>query len=151
MAVADVVNTAFDAAAPWKLTKEGKADEAAAVGSWCLEMFKLLTACLKPVLPALAAQAEAFLQCAPLGWGNAATPLGAGHTVGKYEHLMQRVDVKQLDALFEAPAEPEPEKLTPGGEELAPPSRLTTSRKSTCASQRSSTVKPWKAPPSCCA
>ncbi len=120
MAVADVVNTAFDAAAPWKLTKEGKADEAAAVGSWCLEMFKLLTACLKPVLPALAAQAEAFLQCAPLGWGNAATPLGAGHTVGKYEHLMQRVDVKQLDALFEAPAEPEPEKLTPGGEELAP-------------------------------
>jgi methionyl-tRNA synthetase len=129
MAVADVVNTAFDAAAPWKLTKEGKADEAAAVGSWCLEMFKLLTACLKPVLPALAAQAEGFLQCAPLGWGNAATPLGAGHTVGKYEHLMQRVDVKQLDALFEVPAEVVPPPLPspsgggselPGGEELAP-------------------------------
>jgi len=129
MAVADVVNTAFDAAAPWKLTKEGKADEAAAVGSWCLEMFKLLTACLKPVLPALAAQAEAFLQCAPLGWGNAATPLGAGHTVGKYEHLMQRVDVKQLDALFEVPAAEEPSPLPspsgggselPGGEALAP-------------------------------
>jgi methionyl-tRNA synthetase len=129
MAVADVVNTAFDAAAPWKLTKEGKADEAAAVGSWCLEMFKLLTACLKPVLPALAAQAEAFLQCAPLGWGNAATPLGAGHTVGKYEHLMQRVDVKQLDALFEVPAEVVPPPLPspsgggselPGGEALAP-------------------------------
>ena len=33
---------------------------------------------------------------------------------------MQRVDVKQLDTLFEAPAAPEPEKLTPGGEELAP-------------------------------
>jgi methionyl-tRNA synthetase len=129
MAVADVVNTAFDAAAPWKLTKEGKADEAAAVGSWCLEMFKLLTACLKPVLPALAAQAEGFLQCAPLGWNNAATPLGAGHTVGKYEHLMQRVDVKQLDALFEVPAEvvpPPPPSPSgggselPGGEALAP-------------------------------
>ncbi|MBX3656414.1 MAG: methionine--tRNA ligase [Ramlibacter sp.] len=120
MAVADVVNGAFDTAAPWKLTKEGKGDEAAAVGSWCLEMFKLLTACLKPVLPTLAAQAEAFLQCAPLGWTAAATPLGAGHTVGKYEHLMQRVDAKQLDALFEAPAAPEPEKLVPGGEELAP-------------------------------
>ncbi|MBX3657337.1 MAG: methionine--tRNA ligase [Ramlibacter sp.] len=120
MAVADVVNGAFDTAAPWKLTKEGKGDEAAAVGSWCLEMFKLLTACLKPVLPALAAQAEAFLQCAPLGWTAAAPPLGAGHTVGKYEHLMQRVDAKQLDALFEAPAAPEPEKLVPGGEELAP-------------------------------
>ncbi|RZJ09164.1 MAG: methionine--tRNA ligase subunit beta, partial [Haliea sp.] len=56
----------------------------------------------------------------PLDWSNAATPLGAGHTVGKYEHLMQRVDVKQLDALFEPPAEPEPEKSDPGGEELAP-------------------------------
>ncbi len=135
MAVADVVNTAFDAAAPWKLAKEGKGDEAAAVGSWCLEMFKLLTACLKPVLPALAAQAEGFLQCAPLGWSNAATPLGAGHVVGKYEHLMQRVDVKQLDALFEVPAaEPSPQPSPsgrggeaaergnelPGGEALAP-------------------------------
>ena len=120
MAAADLVNTAFDAAAPWKLTKEGKADEAAAVGSYCLEMFKLLPACLKPVLPQLAAQAEAFLQCAPLDWDNAATALGTGHTVGKYEHLMQRVDVKQLDALFEPPAEPEPEKTLPGGEELAP-------------------------------
>jgi methionyl-tRNA synthetase len=120
MAAADQVNTAFDGAAPWKLTKEGKADEAAAVGSYCLQMFKLLTACLKPVLPTLAAQAEAFLQCAPLDWSNAAAPLPAGHVVGKYEHLMQRVDVKQLDALFEPAAEPEPEKTVPGGEELAP-------------------------------
>ena len=120
MAAADQVNTAFDGAAPWKLTKEGKADEAAAVGSYCLQMFKLLTACLKPVLPTLAAQAEAFLQCAPLDWSNAAAPLPAGHVVGKYEHLMQRVDAKQLDALFEPAAEPEPEKTVPGGEELAP-------------------------------
>ncbi len=120
MAVADQVNTHFDAAAPWKLAKEGRENEAAAVGSHCLEMFKVLTACLKPVLPELAAQAEAFLKCAPLDWSNAATPLGAGHQVGDYKHLMQRVDVKQLDALFEAPAPAEPEKTTPGGEDIAP-------------------------------
>ncbi len=120
MAFADGVNLAFDTAAPWKLVKEGKADEAAAICSACLEMFKVMTACLKPVLPELAAQAEKFLACAPLDWTNAATPLGAGHTVSKYEHLMQRVDVKQLDSLFEPPAEPEPEKTAPGGEELAP-------------------------------
>jgi methionyl-tRNA synthetase len=105
MAVADQVNTAFDAAAPWKLAKEGKGDEAAAVGSWCLQMFRLLTACLRPVLPALAAQAEAFLQCEALDWNNAVEPLPAGHVVGGYKHLMQRVEEKQLDALFEAPAE----------------------------------------------
>jgi hypothetical protein len=51
MAFADEVNLRFDGAAPWKLVKEGKADEAAAVCSECLEMFKLMTACLKPVLP----------------------------------------------------------------------------------------------------
>ena len=120
MAFADGVNLRFDSAAPWKLVKEGKGDEAAAVCSECLEAFKVMTACLKPVLPELAAQAEAFLQCPPLTWANAATPMGAGHQVGDYKHLMQRVDAKQLDALFEPAAEPEPEKEVPGGEELAP-------------------------------
>jgi methionyl-tRNA synthetase len=83
-------------------------------------MFKVLTACLKPVLPELALHAEAFLKCLPLDWKNAALPLGEGHQVGEYKHLMHRVDGKQIDALFEPPAEAEPEKLVPGGEALAP-------------------------------
>lgn len=120
MAAADQVNTAFDAAAPWKLAKEGKGEQAAAVGSWCLQMFRLLTACLRPILPAVAAQAEAFLQCDPLDWTNATQPLPAGHQVGSYKHLMQRVEEKQLDALFEPPAEAATEQALPGGEALAP-------------------------------
>jgi len=129
MAYADKVNLRFDSAAPWKLVKEGKADEAAAVCSLCIESFKVMTACLKPVLPTLAAQAEAFLQCAPLDWFNAATPLGVGHVIGSYKHLMHRVEEKQLDALFEPAAEapsPQPSPAggrgseLPGGEELAP-------------------------------
>jgi methionyl-tRNA synthetase len=85
-----------------------------------------MSACLKPVLPALVAQAEAFLKCEPLEWGNAATPMGAGHQVGEYKHLMQRVDMKQVDALFEPPADqPSPggggsEVQKPGGEDIAP-------------------------------
>ncbi len=110
MAFADEVNLRFDAAAPWKLVKEGKADEAALVCSECLESFKVMTACLKPILPALAQQAEAFLQCDPLDWSNAATPLGAGHKVGAYKHLMQRVEGKQVDALFEVAEEGKGEK-----------------------------------------
>ncbi|TFZ01514.1 methionine--tRNA ligase [Ramlibacter rhizophilus] len=123
MAYADQVNEAFDAAAPWKLVKEGRGDEAAAICSECIEHFKVLTACLKPVLPQLAGAAEAFLQCEPLDFSNAARPLAAGHAVGEYKHLMQRVDPKQLDALFEPPAEAAPAELAapvPGGEELAP-------------------------------
>ncbi|NBS47986.1 MAG: methionine--tRNA ligase subunit beta, partial [Betaproteobacteria bacterium] len=123
MAYADEVNTRFDSAAPWKLAKEGRGDEAARVGSECLEAFKVMTACLKPVLPALAQQAEAFLQIAPLTWDTAAQPMGTAHVVGEYQHLMQRVDPKQLDALFElppaAPAVAAP-ACDPGGEALAP-------------------------------
>ena len=104
MAYADEVNLRFDGAAPWKLVKEGQGERAAAVCSECIEHFKVLAACLKPVLPALAQQAEAFLQCEPLTWAGAAQPLGAGHVVGSYQHLMQRVDPKLLDALFDLQA-----------------------------------------------
>jgi methionyl-tRNA synthetase len=71
-------------------------------------------------LPALAKQAEAFLNCGTLDWENAGRPMAEGHAVGNYKHLMQRVDVKQLDALFEAPAPEATPPQVPGGEELAP-------------------------------
>jgi methionyl-tRNA synthetase len=115
MAFADAVNLRFDGAAPWKLVKEGKAGDAALICSECLEMFKVLTACLKPVLPELALHAEAFLKCQPLDWKNAAVPLGEGHQVGEYKHLMQRVDMKLLDALFEPPADVPPPQPSPKG------------------------------------
>ena len=105
MALADEVNLRFDGAAPWKLVKEGRRAEAAEVCSECVELFKVLTACLKPVLPELAQQAESFLRCGPLDWANAAAPLGEGHQIGEYKHLMQRVEGKQIDALLDVPAE----------------------------------------------
>jgi methionyl-tRNA synthetase len=121
MALADRVNEFVDANKPWELAKqEGMEARLQDVCTTCVEAFRVLTALLKPVLPALAANVEAFLQCAPLDFSNAATPLGAGHVIGTYQHLMQRVDIKLLEALFEPPAAPEPEKLIPGGEEIAP-------------------------------
>ncbi|HEY0884257.1 MAG TPA: methionine--tRNA ligase subunit beta, partial [Ramlibacter sp.] len=119
MALADEVNLRFDGAAPWKLVKEGRRAEAAEVCSECIELFKVLTACLKPVLPELAQQAEAFLNCGPLDWASAAAPLGEGHQIGEYKHLMQRVEGKQIDALFDVPAEtaavPPPQPSPKGG------------------------------------
>ncbi|KAF1028900.1 MAG: Methionine--tRNA ligase [Delftia tsuruhatensis] len=84
----------------------------------CIEAFRLLTIYLKPILPAVAEQVEGFLNVAPLQFADAQSLLGAGHAIGLYKHLMQRVDVKQLEALFEAP-EPVVEKVLPGGEEIA--------------------------------
>jgi methionyl-tRNA synthetase len=141
MAFADNVNARFDNAAPWKLVKEGKADLAAERSSEAIQMFRVMTACLKPVMPGVAVAVEAFLQCPPLSFENASTPLPPDHQVGNYQHLMQRVTPEQLDALFEPkeaadPAEPAqaaPKKVAkitalatpvdptaPGGEVLAP-------------------------------
>ena len=88
----------------------------------CIEAFRLLSTMLKPVLPQLAAQVENFLKIEPMTFSNATKPLGAGHVIGNYAHLMQRVDEKMLDALFEAPDKlgSEPEFSIPGGANKAP-------------------------------
>ncbi len=120
MLLTDRVNAYVDANKPWELAKqEGMESRLQDVCSTCIEAFRLLTTMLKPVLPALAAQVEDFLRIGPMTFSNATQALGAGHVIGEYKHLMQRVDVKMLDALFEPPAVVE-EKRTPGGEEIAP-------------------------------
>ncbi len=126
MLLADRVNEYVDQNKPWELARQDGMDgRLHDVCTVCIEAFRLLTLYLKPVLPALAAQVEAFLKIQPLQWKDAAQALGAGHTIGEYKHLMQRVDPKQLDALFEPPAKSESastatESVAPGGEELAP-------------------------------
>ncbi|MCZ8253111.1 MAG: methionine--tRNA ligase [Hylemonella sp.] len=121
MLLADRVNGYVDQNKPWELAKqEGMDGRLHDVCTVCIEAFRLLTLYLKPVLPALAVQVEAFLKIQPLQWTDATRELGKGHAIGDYKHLMQRVDMKQLEALFEPPAAPEPEKLLPGGEEIAP-------------------------------
>ena len=120
MALADWVNEYVDVHKLWEIAKQpGQNAVLQDVCSVCIEAFRLLTIYLKPVLPALATQVEAFLQVEPLDFHSAARALGA-HRIGAYQHLMQRVDPKLLEALFEPPAAPEPEKVIPGGEELAP-------------------------------
>ncbi len=123
MALADRVNEYVDAHKPWEIAKRAGADAALHdVCTTCIEAFRLLTTYLKPVLPALAAQVEAFLHIEPLRWADTPRALGA-HTIGGYQHLMQRVDPKLMDALFEAPpaaaAAVAAAAPPPGGEALA--------------------------------
>ncbi len=115
--LADRVNEYVDQNKPWELAKlVGQEAVLHDVCSVCIEAFRLLTIYLKPVLPVLAAQVEAFLRIEPLRFADAARALGA-HTIGGYQHLMQRVDAKQLEALLE-PAQIE--LPPPGGEPIAP-------------------------------
>ena len=105
MALADVANQYVDEEKPWELSKQAGAEARLhEVCSTALELFRVLTVYLKPVLPKLAADAERFLNLPDQRWEDAVAPLSAGHRIHEYRHLLTRVDDKQLDALFEPPA-----------------------------------------------
>jgi methionyl-tRNA synthetase len=102
MALADQVNAYVDANKPWELAKqEGEGARLHEVCSVLINAFRLLTIYLKPVLPVLAANVESFLNVAPLSWQDATTML-LDHEIQPYQHLMTRVDPKQVEALVAA-------------------------------------------------
>ena len=119
MELADLTNQVFDAFQPWSLIKEDPA-KVAIVSIYILDAFRILSIYLRPILPITAQAALNFLGTPNQGWNDVRSHLLLGHQIGQFQHLMQRVDLKQLEALFEDPAAPAPEKLTPGGEEIAP-------------------------------
>ena len=123
MLLADRVNEYVDLHKPWDLAKQAGEDAAKLaalqdVCSVCIEAFRLLTIYLKPVLPALAAQVEAFLQVPAMQFADVERALGH-HRIADYKHLMQRVDAARLEALL-APTEPAAAPVVlPGGEAIA--------------------------------
>jgi len=103
MRLADLANAEVAAAAPWvKAKQEGAEAELQQDCSAALEMFRLLTIYLKPILPELAIHIEAFLNIAPLGWDSVAQSFSNGHTINAYEHLITRIDPKLIEAMVEA-------------------------------------------------
>ena len=109
MLLADQANLYVDTHKPWEIAKDpARAAELHRVCSDALQMFRLLTLYLKPVMPSLAANVEAFLNVPPMAWADAGVLLGAGHRINEYKHLMTRVDPKLLDALFDLPASAAP-------------------------------------------
>ena len=101
MAAADIANAYIAQNAPWELAKDRANDKKLAeVCTISLNVFRLLTLYLKPVMPEVARAVEQFLAIEPLKWSDAGTLL-LDHKINPYQHLMQRVDPKQLDALFD--------------------------------------------------
>ena len=113
MQLADAVNSRVDVYKPWVLSKDAASNaehrqQLADICALSIVAFKLLTLFLKPVLPKLAEDVEAYLQCAPLQWALLNQPLESllpiGHAFGTFKPLITRVEAKQLEALF-APIE----------------------------------------------
>ena len=103
MRLADVANGFVAEKAPWVMAKQEGQDAALQeVCSDALEIFRLLTLYLKPVLPKLAAEIERFLNITPLTWQSVDASLVSHHAINAYEHLITRIDPKAIEAMTEA-------------------------------------------------
>ncbi|RMG31404.1 MAG: methionine--tRNA ligase [Gammaproteobacteria bacterium] len=131
MALADAANQYIDEQKPWvRIKQPDQAPEVQAICTQGLNLFRVLMAYLKPVLPAMAERVEAFLRCAPLTWINIREPL-LSHTIERFEPLMTRIDPERVAAVLEAsradlaaeapaPAAPSASAGPPAKEPIAP-------------------------------
>jgi len=102
MWIADLANEYVNSKAPWKLAKQdGQEEILHEVCTVSINLFRLLTIYLKPVLPKLAEDVEAFLNVEPLNW-ESANSLLLGHTINSYSHLATRLDPKLIEAMVAA-------------------------------------------------
>ena len=100
MRLADVANTYIADQAPWVLAKnEETLPKVQEVCTVSLNLFSILATYLKPILPNMVADAEAFLG-KELTWNNREELL-FGKSVNKFKALMARIDQKQVDAMIE--------------------------------------------------
>ncbi|QSR73682.1 methionine--tRNA ligase [Aeromonas jandaei] len=104
MALADKANRYVDDKAPWVIAKQEGADaELQAICSVGINLFRVLMAYLKPVMPLLAERAEAFL-AETLSWDGIEMPL-VDHTVAPFKALFSRIEPAKIEAMIEASKE----------------------------------------------
>ncbi len=104
MALADKANRYVDDKAPWVIAKQEGADaELQAVCSVGINLFRVLMAYLKPVMPLLAERAEAFLG-ETLSWDGIEMPL-VDHTVAPFKALFSRIEPAKIEAMIDASKE----------------------------------------------
>ena len=128
MQFTSVANAYVNFYQPWELAKDpGQLLRLHEVCSTALNMFKVLTAMLAPVLPDTAMRVSAFLNCDAESWSSITADMNSGHKINSYPRLMERVTSDQLEALFETPSIVESAKLDSktvaivlGAEALAP-------------------------------
>ncbi|MBX3666513.1 MAG: methionine--tRNA ligase [Burkholderiales bacterium] len=115
MRLADLANQYVDTKKPWELAKlKDHETELHQTCSLAINLFWLLAVYLKPILPATAKRIQDLLQLGneQMQW-NQHSVLFNGHQIKPYQHLMTRVDPKQVEALVAANRETLKTTLTP--------------------------------------
>jgi len=104
MALADEANRYIDEHKPWVIAKQDGAEAAARLQQVCtqgLNLFRVLAAALKPILPRTCSQAETFLRAQVNAWRDLQAPLLA-HRIAPYAPLFTRLDPNRIEAMTEA-------------------------------------------------
>lgn len=102
MALADKANQYIDEKQPWVTIKdESRRQEVQEVCSAGLNRFRQLVILLKPVLPQLAQQAEAFLKVEDLKWADLGDNL-LDHAINRFQPLMTRIEPVFIERVIEA-------------------------------------------------
>ncbi len=105
MALADKANEYIANEEPWAKNKQpGNEQQVHAICTQGINMFRILCIYLKPMLPEVISQAEAFLNCGELSWNDLDKPL-LDHSINKFKPLMQRVEKDAIDKIIQASKE----------------------------------------------
>ncbi len=103
MAQAEKVNRALEHARPWEMAgDDSRRAELHTVCSAAIEDFRVLAACVKPMMPRFAQAAEEYLAGGELDWASLGSRLGGGHELGRFRHLAARVTEKDVNRLLAA-------------------------------------------------
>jgi methionyl-tRNA synthetase len=102
MRLADIANKYVSEEKPWELSKLGMTKELHFVCSLSINLVRILTIYLKPILPEVARQTEFFMGVPSLKWDDAWQTLSEEHTINSYQHLMTRLDPKLIEAMVAA-------------------------------------------------
>jgi methionyl-tRNA synthetase len=99
--LAEAGNLYLQEAAPWAVIKDD-VERARDICTAAVNLTKLLTVYLKPVLPEYAAKVENLLNLGDLQWADAKADLLDGHAVKPFEHLVERLEMETVDAIVAA-------------------------------------------------
>ena len=115
MSLADKANRYIENKKPWVMVKDDDlADDVQTACTQGLNMFRTLMVYLTPVIPSVAADAQALFREDPWSWDVATTPLLA-HSISKYKPLLTRVEQSQVDKMVEESREPDTASTAPSG------------------------------------
>lgn len=104
MELADRANQYVDKMQPWALRKDpARAADLRDVCSVALNLFRQIVVYLAPVVPTLADRAGELFGSPIHSWKDSRTPL-TGTRLQPFQHLVQRVDPKKVQAVIDASA-----------------------------------------------